>query len=241
MPGRKEKQKSDIPFIEHLEELRQRVLFLLFLIFIFSIIIFLLFERLSIYKLFLNPINKINQRLYFYNLAEPFLVRVKLSFILSIIVSIPFILYHFFAFILPALKDKEKPVIFLFVALILILFTTGVFFAYNFILPLSINFLIKFAPSEIKPVLRLKEYVSLCITIIIATGLIFQFPLAVIFLTKIKLINYKFLLKHSGEAIIIIFIISALITPPDIYSQILIALPLILLYLISTGISFILK
>ncbi|MBN1899586.1 MAG: twin-arginine translocase subunit TatC [Spirochaetes bacterium] len=235
------RKKSDLPFIEHLEELRRRFLWLLSVLFFFTIIYFLLFDRLSLFKIILYPLEKINQKLYFYHIAEPFLARVKLSFIFSLVTSAPFILYHLFAFLIPALKRKEKSLGLIFTFLIMVLFSTGALFAYYYILPFSINFLLKFAPQQVKPLLRLNEYISLCITFVFGTGLIFQMPLVIIFLTKLDIIDYKFLLRYTGEAIIIIFIISALITPPDVYSQVLLGLPLILLYLISIALSYALQ
>ncbi len=242
MPKREKVPVNKNPsFFDHLEELRKRILIILLSVFLSSFIIFFFFNKINIYNLFLNPLYSIQQKIYYYNLLEPFLTRVKISFILGIIINIPLLVFQITRFSFPGFKKQEKKMFFILISLIFILFTSGVIFSYKILLPNSINFLIKFAPVNIKPVLRLKEYIGLYLGITIASGLTFLFPILISFLTMVKLINYKFLLKHIPESIIIILIISALITPPDIFSQILLSLPLFLLYLISILFSFFLK
>lgn len=244
MPKREKqsgKESKPLTFFDHLEELRQRIITVILILLTSSILIFLFFNHLSLYKYFLNPLNTINQKLYYHTLTEPFMVRVKISILMALILTSPAIIFHIIRFTFPALKTKEKKTIIILLCLIFLLFSSGVFFSYKVLIPQSIQFLEQFAPDEIPPLLHFKEYINLFFSITFASGLIFLFPILILFLTKIGIIDHKFLIKHLGESIIVILVISALITPPDYFSQILLSLPLFLLYLISLILSYILN
>ncbi len=226
-------------FVEHLEELRMRILKILFSVLILTLLIFSFFNQLKVDQFFIRPLKQIQQKLYFYNLLEPLLIRFKISFILGIIVSFPYVIFQTLQFIFPALKEKEKKVIILLLFFILFLFFSGVYFAYRIILPSAVYFLMKWAPPSITPILGLKEYINLYLGIILASGISFLFPVVILILAKVNLIHYKFLWKHVPEALIIILIVAAIITPsPDMVSQIFLTIPLFLLYLLSIGLAY---
>ncbi|MBU1076510.1 MAG: twin-arginine translocase subunit TatC [Spirochaetes bacterium] len=244
MPARRklpEKKSKSFSFFDHLEELRKRILFIVFSTILTSLVIFTLFNDLKIYDFFLKPLFSLNQKIYYYNLIEPFIVRVKISFILAALINTPVIIFQIVQFSFPALKHKEKNIFIILLFLITLFFSSGVLFSYKVLLPNSINFLIKFAPDTIKPVLRLKEYIELYLSLTFASGLIFLFPILISFLTKMGVVDYRFLIKHMRESIVGILIISAIITPPDVFSQLLLSLPLFILYLISLLFSFLIR
>ncbi len=238
---RPENESKQFSFFDHLDELRKKFLIIILFTFLTSLIIFFLFNKINIYNFFLKPLFTCGQKIYYYNLMEPLFVRVKISLIIGFIINMPLIIFQIMQFSFPALKEKEKNIFIIVLLLIIILFSCGVLFSYKILLPNSINFLTKFAPKTINPVLRLKEYISLYLSLTIASGLAFLTPILISFLTKLGLVDYKFLIKHIPESIIVILILSSIITPPDWVSQILLSVPLFLLYLISILFSYIIK
>lgn len=237
-PTRAGKSGGDnLPFIEHLEELRRRVLLLLLSCLITACFLFGFFNQLGIFRIFTAPLSRINQKLYFQNLAEPLMVRVKISLVLSVILNLPLFLYHLLRFIFPALKRKEKKTVLGLLVSIIFLFFTGVFFADRILLPYSVSFLIRFAGKSINPIISLREYINLYLGLMVANGLIFLFPVLIFFLSRMKLVSHGFLIRHTGEAVLVILTVAAVLTPPDVVSQIFLAVPLLFLYLISAGLA----
>ena len=154
------------------------------------------------------------------------------------IISFPYVLYEFWTFIAPALHDNEKKNAKGFIFISSMLFFMGVLFGYYLITPLSINFLGKYQVSEV--VLNefdIGSYISLVRSSVIACGLIFELPIIIYFLTKIGLVTPEFLRKYRKFALVIVLILSAIITPPDILSQIIVAIPVLVLYEISIFIA----
>lgn len=154
------------------------------------------------------------------------------------IISFPYIIYEVWRFISPAMLSKERKTAKGFIFISSFLFFLGVLFGYYIVTPLSINFLGKYQVSEL--VLNefdLSSYISLVRSSVIACGLIFELPILIYFLTKIGLVTPKFLITYRKFALVIVLILSAIITPPDILSQIIVAIPILVLYEVSIVIS----
>ncbi|MDD5066752.1 MAG: twin-arginine translocase subunit TatC [bacterium] len=234
-------RENNLTFFDHLEELRKRILIILFFFGATWLLLFAFFNQFSLFQLFTAPLLRIKQNLFFQNLLEPFMVRMKISFVIGLILNIPVILFHLLKFIFPALRREEKNVLLSLMFLIVLLFFTGVFFAYKVMLPYSISFLIRFAGRDIKPLINLKEYINLYLGIMIATGMAFLFPVLILFLNRLKLVTYHILWKRLPEAVIVILVMAAVLTPPDVFSQILLTIPLFLLYFLSIGLAYLFR
>lgn len=154
------------------------------------------------------------------------------------IIAFPYVLYELWKFIAPALHNNERKNARGFIFVSSLLFFAGVLFGYYLITPLSINFLGKYQVSEkVLNEFDIGSYISLVRSSVIACGLIFELPIVIYFLTKIGLVTPEFLRKYRKFALVIVLIISAIITPPDILSQIIVAIPVLILYEIGIIIS----
>lgn len=183
-------------------------------------------------------INKTKFTLMNVELGGQFSTHLMVSIITGVIVSFPFILWQFWLFIKPALKENElkysRGVIFF----ASILFFLGVLFGYYLIVPLTVEFFGNyFISDEVINQINISSFISSVSTISLAAGLVFELPILVYFFTKIGLITPEFLVKYRKHAIVVLFIISAIITPPDVFSQLLVVFPLIMLYQFSIMIS----
>jgi len=154
------------------------------------------------------------------------------------ILAFPYILYQLWNFISPALYEKEKKNAKSFIFIASILFFIGVLFGYYVIVPMSVNFLATFSISKvIENNITVDSYVSMVKTAVIASGLFFELPIIIYFLTKLGLVNPSFLRKYRKYAIVIVLIVAAIVTPPDVVSQITVAIPMLLIYEASIFIS----
>jgi len=253
--------KAEMSFLEHLEVLRWHILRSFVSIFVFAIIAFIfknivfdviiiapktpefptnrllcmLGQEVNIQKLCINsrPFN-----LQTVKMAEQFSMHIIVSLIAGIIISFPYIFYEFWKFIQPAMYEKERKTASGAVFYTSLLFLLGVAFGYYLITPLSVHFLGNYQVSEeviSNPTLR--SYVQTVSSVVLASGIVFELPVLAYFLTKIGLITPSFMKKYRRHSLIIILALSALITPPDIFSQIMVSLPLIVLYEVGIGIS----
>ena len=166
--------------------------------------------------------------------AVYFIIKIALTF--GIILSSPFLFLELWRFAAPGLYKKEKAAILPVVAASTICFLSGIAFCY-FFLPLFLRFLISLAGGMILPMFRVNEYFGFLMRLCLVFGLVFELPVVSYILSKMGIIDYRFLIRYFRHAIVIIFIAAAILTPPDILSQILLALPLILLYGISIFVS----
>ncbi len=254
-------EKGEMTFLQHLEELRWHIIRAVLAIVVFSILAFIgktflfdtvlmapsnenfwtnrmlcsLGERLDILKL---CINRTPLELQNIQVSGMFMAHIKISLIAGLVMSFPFIFYEFWRFIRPALYQNEKQHSTGAIFYISFLFLLGVVFGYFLITPLSINFLYNYHISDVvKNVPTLGSYVSLITSIALASGLLFELPVLVYFLSRIGLVTSSFLKRYRKHAVIVILVVAGIITPPDIFSQTIISLPLFLLYEVSIVIS----
>ncbi len=192
-------------------------------------------EKLSIDYL---CINNLQLKLINTTMSGQLTIHIYISLIGGVIIAFPYLLWEIFRFIKPALKSNEKKYSARFVIVTSILFLFGVLFSYFLIVPLTINFLGTYSVSDkIENYISLTSYISTVTTLSLATGLVFELPVFVFFLTKIGVIKPAFLRKHRKIIIVIILIVGAIITPPDVFSQLMVSIPFYLLYEFSILIS----
>lgn len=249
------KTNKEMSFLNHLEELRwllvrsciailiASVIAVFFNEFIFDVIIFGPKNGDFVtYQFFCELAQKYDLDQSFCNSELPFVIQNRamegqLSVMIwtcisaGFIIAFPFILWEFWKFISPALYQKERKYAKLFIFVSSILFFLGVIFGYFVLVPLSINFLANFTISGIvENQIDINSYISLVKTTSLATGLVFELPIIIFFLTYLGLITDKFLKEYRRYAYVLILIVAAIVTPPDVISQTIVSIPLVILY-----------
>ena len=231
-----EQKDTKMPLIDHFIELRKRfIMYLISFLFIFSLC--WSYKDLLL-KIFTYPLFKfipINHLIYT-KIPEIFTSHLEIVFISSIIISIPILIIQILGFLSPALKKNEKLNLIFLTIISYILFIIGIIFAYFIVLPITLKFFLSFqninqislVKLNIEP--KISEYISLFRSILLSFGLAFQLPIILIILVKINLISIKELKEKRKYAVVFAFIIGAILTPPDVLSQITLAIPLVLLY-----------
>ena len=216
----------------HVEELRKRVIICLVTVIGLSIVCYFYSD------LVMGFLTKPYQgKLVFIAPQEAFVTTLKVVLFGGIILALPVIFYEAWKFVAPGLKRKEKRGVLIYTPASVLLFLGGGAFCYFIVLPIGLNFLLGFSQSLFQPMISIDRYISFVTTLLLAFGVIFELPLLSVFLTKIGILTPEFLIEKRKTAIVVILIVSALLTPPDIFTQLLMTGPLILLYEISIGLS----
>ncbi len=260
--GFKEEEETSMSFLDHLEVLRWhlfRILIALgigstaaffFRSFVFDdVVLAPVFDSFFTYQVFCDLSHFLNfgDKLCFdsisftlinITMAGQFTMHIIVSLVAGLIIAFPYVLFEVWRFISPALKKTEQNYARGIVFWGSFLFLTGVCFGYYLITPLSVQFLGGYRVSElVQNQISLRSYISTVTTITLSCGLVFQLPIIVYFLSKLGLVTPKMMKLYRRHAIIAVLLLSAIITPPDITSQVLVALPLLILYEISIWIS----
>jgi len=171
-------------------------------------------------------------------MSGQFMVHLYISMMAALVVAFPYLLWEIWSFIRPALLPKEKKYSQGVVIYSTILFIIGMLFSYYLIVPLTVNFFSAYQVSEsVNNTITLNSYISTVVSLSLATGLVFELPIVVFFLTKVGLLTPAFMKKNRKYVLVILLTIAAIITPPDIFSQILVTIPLMLLYELSILVS----
>lgn len=181
----------------------------------------------------LSTIFQSKSPLYFTGPFEPFFVYLKVALLGGLFVAFPFVFYFLWQFIQPALHLKERKYVIITVIFASILFIGGALVGYFQIFPVLIEFALSYAKEGLTPLLSIDAYFKIFSRMLLGFGIIFELPLVLLLLSLLKMVTAKGLLKFSRIAIVLVFVASALITPPDVYSQILISIPLLGLYYFS--------
>ncbi|MCF6358099.1 MAG: twin-arginine translocase subunit TatC [Draconibacterium sp.] len=257
----KKPKQAEMSFLDHLEELRWHIVRSAGAIFIFAIVAFVMKEFIFD-TIILKPrlpefwtnrmfsklgdlvgseavkINQIPLKMQSINIAGQFSTHILVSIIAGFIVASPVVFYEFWRFVKPALYDKEKKHAGGAVFFTSILFLMGVLFGYFLIVPLSIHFLGTYQVSaDVENMINLRSYIGSVTSISLAAGVVFLLPIFSYFLSKVGLITPKFMKTYRKHAYVIMLLLSAVITPPDIFSQIMVCFPLVVLYEIGIVIS----
>jgi sec-independent protein translocase protein TatC len=259
--GKKGKTDGEMSFLEHLEELRWHIIRSILAIVILMIVAFI-FKEVIFDKVILAPKNpafitnhllcllaqKINFPGLCINTQSVQLINIKMagqltthiavSMVAGLILAFPVIINEFWRFFKPALKDNEAKYARGAVLAISLLFFFGVLFGYFLLAPLSIHFLTSYQVSpDVLNQIYVRSYIGTLSSICLATGLIFELPVIAYFLTRVGLITPTFMRKYRKHSIVVIFIVAAIITPPDVFSQMLVSIPLLILYEVSIALS----
>lgn len=186
-----------------------------------------------------QSISSIHFELINTEISGQFTKHIWISILSGLIVGFPYVLWEVWRFVKPALREKEIRSTRGFVGIASLLFLTGVFFAYFIIVPLAVNFLGNYqVTSEVKNLITMDSYISLVTTLVLATGIVFELPILVYFLTQFGILGPSFMRRYRRHAIVVILIVAAIITPsPDVTSQLLVAIPLYVLYELSIFVS----
>ncbi len=261
----KNSAEGEMPFLGHLEALRWHLVRSAAVVVIFGIAAFclndFLFDSVIFgplqqsfisYKVLCDLGHKLNvgdvmcmtvktPHLQTLGASEQFFNHMWIAFLCGLILAFPFILWELWKFVRPALKDKELGPVKIFVVIAFILFLIGIFFGYFLLFPMSYNFLINYQVSSsgiVQTNNTFDDYISLFSTMTIVSGIIFEMPILVYFLTRLTLLTPQFMRKYRKHAVIVILIAAAIITPsPDVTSQMVVAIPMYLLYEISVFVS----
>jgi sec-independent protein translocase protein TatC len=226
------------PLTSHLQELRKRLIVSFIAVAVGFVICYAFSENL--FAILSKPLLKMmpsGGTLVFTSVAEAFFTYMKVAFIAGIILTSPFVLFQVWAFVAPGLYRDEKRYVIPFVAAGSFFFMLGILFAYFVAIPVGFKFLLGYATDFIKPMPSMKEYLSFSIKFLLAFGLVFEFPVVLILLARIGVVDAKTMARHRKYAILLIFIFAAVMTPPDIISQLLMAIPLMGLYELSILLS----
>lgn len=226
------------PFLSHLEELRKRLVACAIAVGIGFVAAYFFKERL--FELLVMPLKRVlpeGDKLIFTNLPEMFFTYLKVSFVAGLLAAMPFIFYEIWMFVAPGLYQKEKKFLIPFVISSSILFVGGALFGYFVVFPFGFKFFMSFANEYIRPLPSVKQYFVFSTKLLLAFGLVFELPVATFFLTKMGLVTDVFLRKQRKFAILLIFVAAAILTPPDVITQIMMAGPLLALYEISILVS----
>ncbi|MBW1888001.1 MAG: twin-arginine translocase subunit TatC [Deltaproteobacteria bacterium] len=219
------------PFLSHLEELRKRLISCSIAVGIGFVISYIFKERL--FQILISPLNANmpeGDRLIFTNLPEMFFAYLKTAFVAGILLVAPYIFYQLWMFIAPGLYQNEKKYIIPFVLFSTILFVGGGLFGYFIVFPLGFRFFLGFANEYVQALPSVKQYFSFSIKLLFAFGIVFELPVVIFFLSKTGLVTVDFLRQKRKYAILLTFVIAAIITPPDVITQCIMAGPLIILY-----------
>jgi len=229
-------------FLDHLEELRKRLVYSIAAV---GVGFFACWWKVEyIYDIMQRPImdvlkaNGMSEKLVYLNPTEPFNLYLKIAALAGLFLTSPFVLYQVWMFISPGLYRNEKRYVVPFMVSTIALFITGGYFGYKIVYPRALEFLIHFG-RQFQPMITIGEYTSLFLSIILGMGLIFEMPILIFFLALMGIVTAGFMWKNFRYAILIIFVIAAIVTPtPDILNMCIFAAPMIFLYLFSIGIAY---
>jgi sec-independent protein translocase protein TatC len=227
-------EDAKLPFTAHLDELRKRLIVCFIAVGVGFVVSYGFKEYL--FKILVRPlmtVMKTGDTLIYTGLPEAFFTYLKVSFLAGLMVSAPIIIYQFWMFVAPGLYEKEKRLLIPVVFLSSLFFIGGALFGYFIVFPWGFKFFLGFATDTIRPLPSMKEYLGFSAKLLLAFGLVFELPLVITFLAKLGVVSVDFLKRNRKYAILLIFTGSAILTPPDVITQIMMAIPLMLLYEIS--------
>lgn len=217
-----------LPFTEHLGELRQRLIFSVGFI---AVVFGLAYAGSD--KLILPFAALLDGKMIFISPTEAFYVHIKVAFYTALAVSMPVILYHIWAFVAPGLLKNEKKFSLRFVIAGTFCFAFGAAFCYFAVLPFGIKFLLGYGGDTLTPMMAVGAFISFNLNLMFIFGVVFQLPLVVIFIHSMGLVTLDQLRGFRRYLVVLSFVAAAVITPPDVFTQVVLSLPILLLYEIS--------
>ena len=234
MSGAPERGRGEMTLFEHLVELRAVLLQSLAAIAVASVAAWMVSDR--VVDLLIRPVlGGPVQDLKFLSPGGAFLLRVKTAFGMGALLAAPIVVARLWSFVVPGLMPKERRLLVPGIVSSILLFYAGIAFAYYAVLPLSLRFLLGFGTEHLQPMLTAEHYFAFVVQTALAFGAVFQFPIVVSALTYAEILGPDFLVHYWRHGVVIVFVVAAILTPPDVASQLLMAGPTLLLYLISIG------
>ncbi len=228
--GEKMDNEKRLTILEHLQELRQRLLKSAIALLVTTIFSFIFAQQL--FKILIWPTGGIN--LVFIEVTEMLGSYMRVSLLGGIFLAAPYLIYQFIMFVSPALRREEKKYVYFFLPWMVLMFAGGVAFGYFILLPPAIKFLLAFGGDVATPQIRIGNYISVVTRLLLAIGLVFELPVVISVLARLGVVTPKWLAQQRRAAILIAFVLAAIITPTsDPVNQLLVAVPLIILYEIS--------
>ncbi|MGD9678225.1 MAG: twin-arginine translocase subunit TatC [Vulcanibacillus sp.] len=231
-----ENQEKKMSLVGHMKELRFRI----FAVLIFFVITFIIgfFLTQPVIDFFRSSPAMENIEWNVFNVSDAIMIYMKFAFMIALVFTLPFILYQIWRFVAPGLTKKERSSTVWFIPIAFLLFVIGVSFAYFVVFPMIIQFLLGITELlDANEMFGMNQYFSFMFNLIIPFGLLFELPIIVVFLTRIGILSPKLLIRFRKIAYLILVIVGASITPPDLVSELLVIIPLIFLYEISIWLS----
>lgn len=227
-------EEEKLPFTSHLDELRKRLIRCFIAVGIGFAASYGFKEQL--FQILVRPLIKVmnaGDKMIFTGLPEAFFTYLKVAFLSGLILAAPVIIYQFWMFVAPGLYEKEKKVMIPIIILSTFFFMGGSLFGYFIVFPWGFKFFLGFSSDMIQAMPSMKEYLSFSAKLLLAFGLVFELPLVITFLARLGIVSVEFLKKNRKYALLLFFAGAAILTPPDVVTQIMMALPLMVLYEIS--------
>jgi sec-independent protein translocase protein TatC len=227
---------NEQPLAVHLEELRRRLI-VCAVVWLVAFLASYVFAA-QLYQGIAAPLRAVlpeGGSLVFLHATEPFFTYLKVSALAGLLLALPVVFWHLWGFVAPGLYRREKRLALPFVLSSSACFAAGTWFGFGYVFPLVFRFLISYGTGagDISPMLSMGAYLSFACRLLLAFGLVFELPVMVFFLTRLGLVDHRRLARHRRLALLLAFVFGALLTPPDIVSQVAIAGPFVLLYEIS--------
>jgi sec-independent protein translocase protein TatC len=224
---------DEMPLTGHLEELRKRLMIASISWLVAFLACYSVAEKL--FKILSAPVQSAlptGSSLVFIQATEPFFTYIKVAAVAGVLISLPVILWQIWGFVAPALYKNEKMFAIPFVLASCLCFGLGTYFGFFFVFPTIFTFLVKFGTGggEINAMLSMGAYLTLATRLLFAFGMVFELPIIIFFLARMGVVDHKWLAAKRKYALLLAFVIGALLTPPDVFSQAAIAIPFILLY-----------
>lgn len=227
-------EEEKLPFTSHLEELRKRLIRCFIAVMIGFGISYGFKEKL--FAILTRPLMQVmdeGDTLIFTGIPEAFFTFLKVSLLSGLLLAIPVIMFEFWMFIAPGLYKNERKLMLPIVIISSFFFIGGALFGYFIVFPYGFQFLLGFATETLRPFPSMKEYLSFSAKLLLAFGFVFELPIVITFLARIGLVTVDFLKKNRKYAVLIFFVGSAILTPPDVVTQVMMSIPLMILYEIS--------
>ena len=231
-----ENKSKDLPFLAHLKELRKRLLASVVAVIIGFVIVFVGFSPWLL-SFLSTPLTERGVLIIHTGLAEAFATQMRISLIGGVIISAPVVLWQFWSFFGPALYPRERLAFLSTFCVIVLLFITGVLFAYFLVFNIAVNFFLLSGEGLATPMISIDRYVSMLMGFVLPFGIMFQLPVIITILYKLGIVSTQSLIKARKYVVFATFVISSLITPPDVVSLMMLAVPICLLYEASVLIS----
>jgi len=238
--GKAKKSPDEMTFLEHLEDLRKRLIYSLLALFV-GLIPGAIWAT-DFFNILTKPVTqylpKGQNKLAFFKLTSPFMVYMKVAFLIALFVAIPLIFLQIWYFVAPGLYQKERKYVWPFVFFSTFFFALGAAFGYFIVFPYACRFFLQIG-QDFQAVITIDEYFSLMLRLLLGIGAVFEMPTLIFFLSRIGVVSSRWMLKRFKYAILVVFIIAAFLTPtPDPINQSIIAIPMLGLYSLGIVIAF---